>query len=228
MRLVTVLYILIGGILIFGCSSELESESEEQRPIPAAAAFDADSTGEISATFRAAAEIISGQFQRDLKHTLTTAISEVGAAKAIGECKLSAPELAIMSDSLGWSIRRVSDKYRNPDNRADSSELALLARFKDLVDFEAAISFWSPKDSGWVYHFYEPIRTNKFCLNCHGDIQTLAKGVYSALKRDYPTDQATGYKAGEIRGMFIVEGVWPSGLAYATHLTDESAAASSQ
>jgi len=213
--------LILGGVIIIsGCSSEPETVAEPPRPASASSSFSADSTGEITNSYKFGAEIIAGQFQRDLKSALTSAVHEVGPAKAIGFCKLNAPRIGTMNDSSGWSIRRVSDKYRNPDNRADSTELVLLEHFKDSVDFEPFISFWSAGDSTWTYHFYEPIRTDQFCLNCHGDIQTLAGGVYDALKKKYPGDHATGYKTGEIRGMFIIEGVWPKGETFASHLVD--------
>jgi hypothetical protein len=43
------------------------------------------------------------------------------------------------------------------------------------------------------------------CLVCHGE--SLAPDVRDALGVDYPHDAAAGYRAGDLRGAFVV--VWP-------------------
>jgi hypothetical protein len=53
-------------------------------------------------------------------------------------------------------------------------------------------------------------------------MQTLGTGVYRTLKRLYPLDKATGYKTGELRGMFVVEANWPEGIEYAEQIITDS------
>ena len=50
------------------------------------------------------------------------------------------------------------------------------------------------------------IPTEALCLTCHGE--TLAPELAAAIAREYPNDQATGFKLGELRGAFRV--VWPA------------------
>jgi hypothetical protein len=38
------------------------------------------------------------------------------------------------------------------------------------------------------------------CVNCHGAPDALAPEVKAQLAKDYPFDQATGYREGQVRG----------------------------
>ena len=40
-------------------------------------------------------------------------------------------------------------------------------------------------------------------------MQTLESQTFQTLKELYPLDWATGYKTGELRGVFVVEVAWP-------------------
>jgi hypothetical protein len=115
----------------------------------------------------------------------------------------------------------VSERFRNPDNRADTSELQILSRFADTAAPEH-IQQWATIDSMITYAYYRPIRTMPLCLNCHGDLQTLASGVMDELKKDYPLDRATGYKSDELRGMFVVTAPWPDGVDGAMAILTDS------
>ena len=57
--------------------------------------------------------------------------------------------------------------------------------------------------------FMAPIMTGPLCLTCHG--AQLSPAVKAALAKDYPGDQATGFKAGDLRGAFSI--VWPAHTA---------------
>ena len=46
------------------------------------------------------------------------------------------------------------------------------------------------------------IPTGEVCLKCHGS--NVAPDVKAAIGELYPEDQATGFKAGELRGAFSV------------------------
>ena len=51
--------------------------------------------------------------------------------------------------------------------------------------------------------YVEPILTQPLCLTCHGDVQDPA--LLERIKADYPEDRATGFEAGELRGVFWIE-----------------------
>ncbi len=46
----------------------------------------------------------------------------------------------------------------------------------------------------------KPIYAEKACLNCHGEKNKLKPAIRHFLERKYPSDQAFGYKEGNIRG----------------------------
>jgi hypothetical protein len=51
---------------------------------------------------------------------------------------------------------------------------------------------------------YRPVGVAPPCLACHGPADTLAPGVRTKLAALYPSDQATGYAAGQWRGLLRV------------------------
>jgi len=51
--------------------------------------------------------------------------------------------------------------------------------------------------------YAEPIIVQPLCLTCHGDVQDPA--LLERIKADYPEDRATGFEAGELRGVFWIE-----------------------
>ena len=53
--------------------------------------------------------------------------------------------------------------------------------------------------------YLRPIAAGAPCLKCHGPADGLSPGVRAALQGSYPSDQATGFEAGEFRGFFWAE-----------------------
>jgi hypothetical protein len=55
--------------------------------------------------------------------------------------------------------------------------------------------------------FYSPIViTNPLCLQCHGIPGTdLAPSTVALLQQLYPRDEATGFKLGDLRGLWRVD-----------------------
>jgi hypothetical protein len=192
-------------LCLAGCQSESEDTQAVPQPAPAAAA-----TAELVQV--AAGELVN-RFQKTLKTELMNAIAARQASGAIEVCRDVAP---IVSDSFsaeGWTIRRVSDKNRNPENRATLEELAILAGFVENADGPSAFVLIDTlaEDSTRIFRYYAPIYTQQLCLSCHGGMQTLSPGVYQAVKKTYPDDKAVGYTIGQVRGMFVVEAKWPEG-----------------
>ena len=57
------------------------------------------------------------------------------------------------------------------------------------------------KEEGyWVV--VAPILTQPLGLNCHGDPATFSPELKKALSESYPDDQATGFAAGDLGGVF--------------------------
>jgi len=141
-----------------------------------------------------------------LGKNLMGALKDGGKEHALSFCNVQAiPLTDSMSNHLKHRIARVSDKARNPDNKANAAELEI------LNDYQAALNRkeeMSPRiirgengDRG-----YFPILTNPMCLQCHGKIGAeLESDFYQKVRELYPEDEATGYGPGELRGMWVVD-----------------------
>lgn len=161
---------------------------------------------------QAAVEMV-GRFSRDLRSELLAAIKDSGSAVgALGVCRVKAPELVTTHSTGGWSVRRVTDRPRNVANLVSTEQADILARFAEPSQAPAFVENWTGAEGAQTYHFYAPIRTTAFCLNCHGDVNSLAPGVSAALDTLYPDDKAVGYKDDQLRGMFVIEAAYPQGM----------------
>jgi Protein of unknown function (DUF3365) len=109
-----------------------------------------------------------------------------------------------MSVALNAKVRRVSDRNRNPQNKANKRELAVINAMK-----EAIAAGKEPQaqllNQGKKYVGYYPIITNPMCLQCHGKPTTdITAQALSRIKQNYPQDRAVGYQLNELRGVFVV------------------------
>lgn len=141
-----------------------------------------------------------------LLDVLQEEISKGGHAQAISVCREKAPEMAKnLSAQLGWQIRRVSLKNRNPKAVPDAWERQVLEDFERRlaagekptgIDHGAIVEENGQK----FYRYMKALPTQDLCLNCHGTPERLAPGVAAKLKELYPEDKAVGYGPAEIRG----------------------------
>lgn len=146
-----------------------------------------------------------------LGKNLMAAINVEGTTGAVDFCNTRAIPLTDSSaQALAVHIRRVSDRPRNPDNAADSLQLEQIEAIRgDLMEGKTN-AYRLIETEHEVTGFY-PIMTNAMCLQCHGkkgeDVKT---ATLSALETLYPDDQATGYVANQLRGVWVV--TMPRGL----------------
>lgn len=204
------------SVLIAGCGGEKTETTEKEVP------QDVQLSAEESLLIEASSELVR-QFGGSLKKELMAAIDKGGPVSAISVCRDAAPAMADSHSVGGWTIRRVSALNRNPDNRATLEEKEILTQFA-AATAPGFIGRWHETDSVKTYRYYKPISVQPLCLKCHGNLQTMAPGVYQAVKKHYPDDRATGYQAGDLRGMFVVEVVWPDGEALAKTLVGDTVA----
>ncbi|MFH2010113.1 MAG: DUF3365 domain-containing protein [bacterium] len=141
-----------------------------------------------------------------LGRRVRAAMQQGGPAQAIAVCAGDA--LNITADvnrqlSKGVTIRRTSLRYRNPKNAPDAAEKRALSRLA-VAGSSDHILEQEHHPGGTVYRYYQPIRTVGMCLRCHGPANKLAPPVQAILKQRYPDDRATGYKPGDLRGIFSV------------------------
>lgn len=150
-----------------------------------------------------ARQIIQG-FAQDLKQTLVSTMKAQGPVAAINVCNLSAPAIASQHSQTPWQISRSALKVRNTANAPEAWLKQVLMTFekrKQNGEPLAQIQHSEQRNDGWYY--VKAIPTGEPCLACHGD--NLVPAVTQKLNELYPNDQATGFKLGDIRGVFVVK-----------------------
>jgi len=170
-------------------------------------AFADDDMDTLIAESRAA---IKG-FGANLKAELVSAIEAGGPEHAIGVCNMAAPGIAAdRSVAFEGRVGRTSLKRRNAANAPDGWELAVLEDFEARkaagADIKALDHAEIVTENGQrIFRYMKAIPTAQVCTNCHG---TDLKPEVSAMIDDlYPTDQARGFSAGDIRGAFTLRKV---------------------
>jgi cytochrome c553 len=141
----------------------------------------------------------------ELGKNLMGAIQKKGVIHALEFCNVKAITLTdSMATVYNASIKRVTDKPRNPNNKANAIEGVYIENFKKQVAAGSEIDPIIYKQ-GNETAFYYPIVTNTMCLQCHGspnkDLEPL---TLSKIKDLYPNDKATGYTENQVRGMWSI------------------------
>jgi len=129
-----------------------------------------------------------------------------GTIGALNFCNLKAYHFTdSMSQVFDATIKRVSDKPRNPVNEANELELEIMEQFKEkLAKGEEINGTTREVLKGYVNGYY-PIVTNDMCMKCHGSVDKMEEGVHEKITTLYPTDQATGYLPNQLRGIWVVK-----------------------
>ena len=186
----------VGAFLItaLSCQKEQTNVTEKTTTEVRAGKSEAIPDGEILKNYAVEAQQLLGS-------QLKQKIAEGGPENALEFCNINAiPLTDSISKKYDVRIKRVSDQYRNPDNAANPSELAVITTYKAML---AA----GKKPEGLLKdgYFYSPIVTNAMCLQCHGTPgKELAEKTHQKIKSFYPDDKATGYGVDELRGIFSI------------------------
>lgn len=154
--------------------------------------------------YRERGTAITDAAQKLLQSELSAAMQAGGPPTAVAYCHSRAQ---LMMDSItaatGVQVRRVSDRARNEIDRPETeAEEAVLRELRSAYD--------GPSESiieteGSLVHYYRPILIKEPCLACHGTPgETISKETMDVIKAAYPSDRATGYKVGDLRGMWHV------------------------
>lgn len=165
-------------------------------------------TDEIESRTRASKAVIK-EFSGDLKGELVAALEAGGPVSAISMCTAKAPDIAeTHSMATGWRVGRTSLKVRNPANAPDEWEARVLMDFEvrkangedpAMIDFAQIVEAAGKKE----FRYMKAIPTaEKPCLACHG--ANLDPEVAAEIDALYPTDEARGYSAGDLRGAFTI------------------------
>lgn len=152
---------------------------------------------------RQGAQALGGQ----LKQALTRAIEEDGLSAAVAVCQVEAPDIADRVSTGNLTVSRTALRVRNPDNTADAFETRVLEDFERRIaageDPSALESFAIRRDGDERRgHWIKAIPTGGLCLACHGN--DIDPALRQAIEDRYPSDQATGFEPGSLRGAFSV------------------------
>lgn len=175
-------------LLLFGFSSSMCFAQAKSGPVTAGPEIIAEASAKLIAA-------------------LTAAIAKDGPAKAIGVCHERAPEIAAeVGKAQRVTLRRATPRPRNPKNAADDAELEILAAFNAAIGMQQALKPRHVNNTDGSMTFTAPIViSNPLCLQCHGTVENdIAPETLTAIRKLYPNDKATGYKSGDLRGIWSV------------------------
>lgn len=150
-----------------------------------------------------------------LSSQLMAALGRGGPTNAIPFCSTRALDLtASVGRTNGVVLRRVTHAPRNPANAATDEERTLIPTFQTRLDETrregqppAAPEPVLRTNATGVVTWYSPIvLSNPLCLQCHGDpSREIAPATHESIRRLYPRDQATGFKLGDVRGLWRID-----------------------
>ncbi|GAB4413395.1 MAG: DUF3365 domain-containing protein [Bacteroidia bacterium] len=149
---------------------------------------------------------IVGRSFSTLSSNLQAAMAAGGVTEAVSFCQLAAMPLTdSLSAAMHASIRRSSTRTRNPANAPRAHEQAMLDSFAaQFAAGETPTPQVQPLGLDSVA-FYAPIMLLAPCQRCHGiPGQTIDSSDYAFIQARYPDDQATGYQAGDLRGIWSI------------------------
>lgn len=140
-----------------------------------------------------------------LGKNLMGAIQQKGTEEAVTFCNERAYSLTdSMANAHNAYIKRVSDKPRNQNNKANSNELAYIETFKEMVSNQQEVKAIVIEEERKI-NFYYPITTNSMCLQCHGTLnKDLVPETYKTIKALYPNDKAIDYDVNQVRGIWSI------------------------
>lgn len=157
--------------------------------------------------YREESRAVVGPFMQQLMAENKKAVTEGGPDAAIKVCKEIAPKLAgDISRQQGFKLTRVSLKVRNPmlgtpdewEQKALKKLEKQLAKGAKPETLEYAEVVKEP--NGKYLRYMKGIVLQPGCVTCHGSQEEIPAGVQARLAEEYPHDQATGYKPGQLRG----------------------------
>ncbi|MCL7965327.1 MAG: DUF3365 domain-containing protein [marine benthic group bacterium] len=143
-----------------------------------------------------------------LQANLVAAMQEGGPVHAVEFC---AGQALALTDSVsrglgeGITLKRVSNRHRNPVNAPDAEEVKALRHFETVLEESGSLpKDWVQQTPSGELRYYRPLVIAPPCLACHGDPAEMDTAVVDAIRQKYPEDEATGYTAGDLRGLIRV------------------------
>ena len=149
--------------------------------------------------------IAAQDFAMRLRTRLQAGLQQ-GSVAAIEICHREASEIAAeVGVKHERRVSRSSSRVRNVENSPDELDQKIIASFQDrLAAGEPVTNIEFIEDRGAAGKvFAKPLMMDAVCLMCHGD--SVPPEVSTAIRGLYPSDEATGFKLGELRGILRVD-----------------------
>jgi hypothetical protein len=151
---------------------------------------------------------ITDAAQKALLQILMKKIESEGILGAVEYCNVNAfPLVDSLSKAHHASIRRVSNKWRNPKDAPTDDEVAIMEAYTYSVEQgQAPREEVFMEDNSTQVIYTRPIMMGAaLCLQCHGTPgKELTQEVADKIKGLYLEDKATGYELGQWRGIWKV------------------------
>jgi hypothetical protein len=191
---------LLAALLFFGwaCSNASQETTDT--------ASESQTTVRAAIDFQVAGDSISNASQKAFVGALMKAINERGTASAVSFCNVHALPIAdSLSQHYNCTIQRISDRYRNPADKPNAEDSTVIAHYQAQKTTGAILTARLSEQENKVI-YYKPIMLGMpACLKCHGNPNTdIDISTLSAIRNKYPTDLATGYKQGDLRGVWKI------------------------
>jgi len=209
-KILTQLAFLVLFVGFFGsCNQQLSKDDSNSQKNPIEEAF-LESTPAQDTTLevyrRQGKEIVKATFTA-LSSQLKSAMKQGGVPYAVTFCNVTAMPI---TDSLAArydvDIKRVSMRNRNTDNAPDALEESMISSLQKMMvaSYEGINMVVLDVDENPVY--VQPIVLGDQCLQCHGKIGTdITADNYEIIQSLYPDDKATGYRSGDLRGIWRIK-----------------------
>ncbi len=200
-----IIWIIALMISITACQNEAKPKSENDAP---AQSVKQEKMPDFDhKAYKMKGMLIAKNTFKVFKSNIQTIASKDGLHGVVDFCHKNAEKLA---DSLGKLhnvvIKRTSHKLRNEKNKPDEDSKAVLEKYLKLQQAQKPMEPVVKKGADGYIHFYAPIKLKKECLKCHGiPGQEVHDDIYKLIKSKYPNDKATGFKEGELRGIWDIK-----------------------
>lgn len=138
-----------------------------------------------------------------LRGRLLSAMREGGPTAAMEVCARDARGIAAqVRAETGIAVGRASLRTRSPANAAPGWVDGWL-RAQGERPAQGVTGIRAVQEGH--ARVLRPISVEGPCVTCHGDPATIPEGVRAVLAARYPTDRATGYRVGDLRGALWAE-----------------------
>lgn len=99
----------------------------------------------------------------------------------------------------GLSFNNVSDRPRNPENRADAIEMESIQFFRNNREEKERMVAFNNAQGEAYFHYSQPIFIEPYCLQCHGKRENAPLTIQKLYANSYD------YKLGDLRGIMSIK-----------------------